>query len=133
MTVEELTEALRVAPRYRSVAVVRAERLTAARSWRSGRGAELRARRGDWQLSDDSGASWTVADDIFRRTYRRRADGLFAKSGTVRAIQVSAEVEVPTLEGPARAEPGDWVLRGADDDIWPVTDEHFQAHYRPVR
>lgn len=131
MTADQLSARLRDAPRFRAVGVVHAEQLSSATSWQSQRGAELRAQPGDWLVSDDSGGSWTVGDEIFRRTYQEQPDGRFAKIATVRAIRVAEPVEVPTLEGPARAERGDWVLRGADGELWPVTDEHFRASYRP--
>ncbi len=130
VTVDELVEALRAAPRYRSTVVVRAERLTDWASWRSERGAGLQAKPGDWWLRAEPGSHWTVADDIFRRTYRELPDGRFVKDASVRALRVTAAIEIPTLEGTAHAEPGDWVLRGADDELWPVSDEYFRANYR---
>jgi hypothetical protein len=72
---------------------------------------------------------WTVEADIFARTYRRLPDGRFTKDATVDAVRTEQALDVPTREGVARAEPGDWVLRGVDGELWTVTDDYFRTHY----
>jgi hypothetical protein len=124
----ELAALLQGARRYRSSAVVRATRLMQPRTWRTDRGRELCGAAGDWLLSDGS-AEWTVAADVFDRTYRPLPDGRYAKDASVHAARTSHRVDVPTLEGAARAEPGDWVLRGVDGELWTVTDDYFRTHY----
>jgi hypothetical protein len=116
---------------YRSTAVVDATRLTAPRTWHTARGCALAAVAGDWLVTDGS-EEWTVAADIFARTYDRLPDGRYAKHATVDAVRTDRPVEVRTLEGPARAEPGDWVLRGVDGELWTVTDAYFRTHYEPA-
>lgn len=119
---------LRAARTYRSTAVVGAVRLDASRTWHTDRGSELSADPGDWVLTDGA-TEWTVDDAVFRSTYRRRPDGRFEKHGVVRAVRVDRAVAVPTLEGTAAAEAGDWVLSGSSGDLWPVTDVYFRGHY----
>lgn len=126
----EPADLLRGARRYRPTAVVRATRLASPRVWRTARGSALSAAAGDWLVTDGA-EEWTVAPDIFRRTYRRLADGRFVKQEPVRAARLDRSAEVPTLEGVARAEAGDWVLCGVDGELWTVTDTFFRAHYEP--
>ena len=39
---------------------------------------------------------------------------------------------VITLEGPAFAKPGDWMMKGAAGEQWLTSAEHFAANYAPV-
>jgi hypothetical protein len=126
----EPSELLRGARRYRSTSVVRATRLTEPRTWSSDRGSTLAAAAGDWLVTDGA-TEWTVAAGVFARTYRRLSDGRFAKDAPVDAVRADHPVEVPTLEGSARAETGDWLLRGVDGELWTVTDAYFRANYEP--
>lgn len=123
-------ELLRGASRYRSTAVVHATRLARPHAWRTGRGSALSARAGDWLITDGV-QEWTVEADIFARTYRRLPDGRFAKDAPVDAVRTDRPLDVPTLEGVARAEAGDWVLRGVDGELWPVSDAYFRSTYTP--
>lgn len=105
-----------------------AHRLQRDLDWSTARGSRLRAAAGDWLVSNGHG-EWTVVHDVFLRSYRRRADGRWSKHEPVHAVRVTEHVEVPTLEGPAVAEPGDWVLGTASGEMWPVTEEHFRRSY----
>src|SRR5689334_4616541 len=123
-------ELMRTARRYSSTSVVRATRLDAPCTWQTDRGSELSGRAGAWRVTDGAD-EWTVAADIFARTYRRQPDGRFAKAATVEAARTDRPLEVPTREGVARAESGDWVLRGVDGELWTVTDAYFRSAYEP--
>jgi hypothetical protein len=129
---EELREALRTAPTYRATGRVQARRLGSRRDWSTERGSELSAVAGSWELTDGTGRVWTVADEVFRDTYARRPDGSYTKVARVRAVRLRAPCAVPTLEGEARAEAGDWLLQNPGGDAWPVTDEYFRNHYVPA-
>lgn len=124
----DLVDALRTAPRYVSSAVVEARPVATERAFRSARGSDLVGRSGDWLVTDGT-SEWVVAATIFDRAYRELSDGRFAKDAPVRAVQVEQRVQVTTLEGSATAEAGDWVLRGIDGEMWPVTDEFFRNNY----
>jgi hypothetical protein len=119
------------ARRYRSTAVVRATRLSEPSTWRTDRGSSMSAHAGAWRVTDGV-EEWTVEADIFARTYDRLPDGRFAKHATVDAVRTDQARDVPTLEGVARAEAGDWILRGAEGELWTVTDSYFRAHYAPA-
>lgn len=125
------TELLGGAKRYRSTVAVHATRLAAPRTWRTARGSELSAAAGDWLLTDGV-EEWTVAAQVFTRTYDELPDGRYVKHALVEAVRTERPVEVATLEGPARAEAGDWVLRGVDGEVWTTTDAFFRAHYAPA-
>ena len=38
-------------------------------------------------------------------------------------------IEIPTLEGTMRAEPGDWIIRGVEGEFYPVKPAIFEATY----
>lgn len=42
------------------------------------------------------------------------------------------ELTCQTREGPLKAIPGDWVIRGVFGEVYPCMDEVFQATYEPV-
>jgi len=41
-------------------------------------------------------------------------------------------IEIDTLEGTMRAEPGDWIIRGVAGEFYPCRDDIFRATYEPV-
>lgn len=57
-----------------------------------------------------------------------------ARAGA-RAVQMTEEVVVPSLEGRAKAQPGDWVLRGPAGEMWlrPVENKKFTSTYDPIK
>jgi hypothetical protein len=41
-------------------------------------------------------------------------------------------IEIPTLEGTMRADPGDWVIRGVKGEFYPCKPDIFAATYDPA-
>lgn len=41
-------------------------------------------------------------------------------------------LSIATLEGPMLASPGDWIIRGIEEEIYPCKDSIFRASYEPV-
>lgn len=41
-------------------------------------------------------------------------------------------IEIDTLEGTMRAEPGDWIIQGVAGEFYPCRDDIFRATYEPV-
>ena len=41
-------------------------------------------------------------------------------------------VEIKTLEGVMRAEPGDWIIKGVKGELSPIKDDIFRETYEPV-
>jgi len=107
---------------------VRATQLAENRAWLSGSGDVLVAHAGDWLVSNGT-EEWAVEDAIFTDTYSPLEDGTFRKTAGVRAIQMTENFEVPTLEGAATGQAGDWLVVGDNDDVWPVTDDVFMKRY----
>jgi PGDYG protein len=132
MSSPEIAALLDQAQRYQPCTVVSAHRLVAALTWRTDRGAPMRAEPGDWELTDEQGNRWTVEPETFARSYRRQPDGRYAKHELVDAVQLTYPLEVPTTEGVSTARIGDWLLRDAAGAVWPVPDQQFRVRYRPV-
>jgi hypothetical protein len=42
------------------------------------------------------------------------------------------ELLVATLEGPLRAAPGDWIVKGVKGEFYPCKPDIFEATYEPV-
>jgi hypothetical protein len=108
----DLQELLGRAKGYHPTGVKEAKQLESKMEWYSARGSCLQAQAGDWQISDGLGNQWTVANEVFLRSYRQRPDGKYEKLGQVRAVQATKHIDVPTWEGSAVANQGDWVLIG---------------------
>lgn len=117
---------------FRRVGEVTARRLEEDLAWVTKHGDELQGHAGDWVVESPDGGQRTVKDQEFRTLYEPLSDGRWRRTGTVMARQVSTQVSVSTLEGVARAEPGDWIVTSPDGNSWPVPDEVFQRSYEPV-
>jgi hypothetical protein len=117
---------------YRRVGTVRARRLEAALRWTTSAGSELSGRAGDWHVLDDHGDERTVRDLEFRASHELLGGHRWRRTGTFRAWPASDELVVRTVEGPAVARRGDWIVEGPGKERWPVTDEHFRRGYQAV-
>ncbi len=115
--------------RYSRSGVVTAVRTDAPWTWRSSSGALLRARAGDWRVSDGD-QIWSVAGEIFRDTYRHVVEDRWARVGEVQARPAAAGEVITSLEGDQVAGAGDWVLRGRAGEEWLVSSAHLSLHYR---
>jgi hypothetical protein len=86
------------------------------------RSGALQARGGVDYIIDYGASRAVVRGDIFERTYQPLGDGRFRKRTDVifHAFTLDRPAMVHTLEGPQKAEPGDWVIEGAVGELWPV-------------
>lgn len=93
-------------------------------------GAEQHAQPGDW-LVDNGGDIYTVAADVFARTYRQISPGRFIKSTPVWARQAEQAGALKTREGKSHFAAGDYlVFNQADEtDGYCMAAERFQAMY----
>ena len=83
----------------------------------------LSARGGiDYIIEHGAGARGVVRGDLFARLYEPLGDGRFRKRTDVifHAFTLDRPALVHTLEGPQKAEPGDWVIEGVAGELWPV-------------
>lgn len=128
LSAADIDELFTAAKRWRSRVAVRAIRVEHASDWTTSRGDVLHANAGDWWVIDGDDR-WSVVDSIFRETYRRVDDDQFQKIAAVTAVPMSEAFTVATLEGPASGGPGDWLLRNASGECWPVTRAEFERRY----
>src|SRR5699024_8220663 len=98
---------------YRPIRKVRARQLERVTEWATANGSRLRGKAGDWELTDGT-RTWTVAADIFAKTYTEVAPQTYQKTGRVQAVRAVEDALIPTLEGEASIRAGDWVVRGVD-------------------
>jgi hypothetical protein len=59
------------------------------------------------------------------RQYRKRPV-------VITAFQTDKTLEIETLEGTMRAQPGDWIITGVKGEIYPCKDDIFRATYEPA-
>ncbi|KUI26049.1 hypothetical protein AU195_13775 [Mycobacterium sp. IS-1496] len=115
---------------FRRVGVVLAERRTEPWTWTTEAGDQMVGEAGDWSVVDDAGVERSVDDESFRLSYEPTDEaGKYLRTGVFHARQVQVEETVATEEGPARARVGDWVVKGARGEVWPVPAERFLASY----
>lgn len=115
--------------RYRRAGVVTAEQRTEAWTWTSDSGHEMQAKAGDWFVNDGDSPGWSVRDDIFRRSYEHVEGNTWRRGGFVSARPARTGESVETLEGPAVAAAGAWIVRGDRNEQWPVPGEEFRHRY----
>ena len=95
-------------------------------------GGDQHGKPGDW-LVDNAGDIYTVAADVFARTYRHISPGRFIKSTPVWARRAEHAGTVNTREGESHFTAGDYlVFNQADEtDGYCMTAERFHAMYEP--
>ena len=101
---------------------------------RSPRG-HMRYRAGKhYLITRQDGEQSVVKRSVFERTYRQRQDGQFEKRTdiTYRYFTLVHTVVIATLEGPQRANAGDWIVEGVDGEMWPVKPERAAEIYDPA-
>lgn len=113
---------------FTRVGTVVAEQRSTPWTWKSDSGHTMQADAGDWEVRSD-GKTWSVRDDIFHNTYEPAGDGLWRRKGHVQARPAQPGETVNTLEGPTTAADGDWVVRGAEGEQWPIPGHEFVERY----
>jgi hypothetical protein len=88
----------------------------------------MQANPGDWQV-EAGGQTWSVRDNIFQNSYEHIDGNQWQRRGNVFARPAQPGETIETLEGPATAFEGDWVVRGADGEEWPVPAREFAERY----
>jgi hypothetical protein len=114
--------------RFTRVGTVTAEQRSTPWTWTSRAGQTMRANAGDWHIQSD-GRAWSVRDDIFRTSYEHVDGDQWRRRGIVSARPAQPGETITTLEGPTTAADGDWVVRGADGEEWPVPGQDFAERY----
>lgn len=62
---------------------------------------------------------------MFKRKFRKRPI-------VIEAYQTDRELIIQTLEGPLRADPGDWIITGIKGEEYPCKPDVFVRTYEPV-
>jgi hypothetical protein len=114
--------------RFTRIGTVTAEQRSAPWTWTSRSGQTMQANAGDWNVQAD-GRTWSVRDDIFRTSYEHVDGDQWRRRGNVFARPAQPGETIETLEGPTTAANGDWVVRGADGEEWPVPAQEFAERY----
>lgn len=117
---------------FRRKGEVRARRLTQPVDWTTDRGDVLHGKPGDWWVTSPDGAVRSVTPREFEASYQLIEGERYERFGVFRARPVSAVEKVQTLEGPATAYPGDWIVTGPNGNSWPVPDQVFRSGYEPL-
>jgi hypothetical protein len=115
--------------RYRRTGIVTATQQTDAWTWTSSAGNILNGDAGDWAVQDGAGNAWSVNDDIFRATHEYVDGNRWRRTGFVTARPARAGETIETLEGPATAADGDWIVTGGNGELWPIPDVQFRQRY----
>jgi len=96
---------------------------------------KMRARGGqDYIVTHSPDDRAVVRGEIFGRTYEPLGGGLYRKRPDVvlRYFTLDRPVMVQTLEGLAKAGPGDWIMEGVTGELWPITEESARERYEPA-
>lgn len=54
------------------------------------------------------------------------------KPVVIEAVRTDVAIEIETLEGTMRADPGDWIITGVKGETYPCKPDIFEATYEPV-
>ncbi|WP_156431426.1 hypothetical protein [Mycobacterium sp. GA-1199] len=114
---------------YRRTGVVTARRRWRPWSWQASTGDAMNAGMGDWEVRDAADEVWSVRNDVFRSSYRRRRKDHWEATGIVLARPARKGETIDTLEGPVPAKEGDWIVQGDAGEQWPVAAAKFQSRY----
>jgi hypothetical protein len=113
---------------FTRVGTVAAEHRNTPWTWTSQSGQTMQANPGDWQV-EAGGQTWSVRDNIFQNSYEHIDGNQWRRRGNVFARPAQPDETIETPEGPATAFEGDWVVRGADGEEWPVPACEFAERY----
>lgn len=105
-------------------------------------GRVLRARKNKDYIvtnADDENDQWVVEKNVFEKSYAGSVVGsvdseepsvLYTKTGTVQAHQVDISGMCKTWEGDMNFEPGDYICKGIEGEVWPVSERVFKERYK---
>jgi hypothetical protein len=117
---------------YRPTGTVTAVRHAKPWTWTTAGGQTLRARAGDWEVSDPDGRTWSIGNKIFHSTYQHVDGNRWRRTGCCRARPARDGETVDTLEGRTVATGFDWVVEGTAGERWVVPPDAFARHYQQV-
>ncbi|MET0183358.1 MAG: hypothetical protein ABW199_10770 [Caulobacterales bacterium] len=95
----------------------------------------MRYRAGDHYIVEHApGERAVVRSDVFEHAYWPLGEGRFEKRTDIvyRYFIAPERLLVRTLEGFEEAQPGDWIMQGVADEMWPMRAETGRARYEPA-
>jgi hypothetical protein len=98
-------------------------------TWTTSTGETMHAQAGDWAVERSDGRIHSVSDEIFRATHTHESANRWRRCGIVEARPARHGEVIATLEGSVKASSGDWVVRGARGETWPVPAAEFTSGY----
>jgi hypothetical protein len=101
-------------------------------TWTTADGSLMHGDVGDWEVTDDDGATRSINDEVFRRSHEPIAGDRWRRVGEVHARRAFPGEVVHSLEGDQTARAGQWVLRGVAGEEWLVSSEHLGSTYDRV-
>lgn len=102
-------------------------------TWQTATGDTIRARPGDWQVTDpETGRQWSADPAAFHAGHEPVGAGRYRRTGFVLARPAHLGEQVNTMEGPAVAEAGEWLVEGDLQERWLVPGARFTAAYEAV-
>lgn len=117
---------------FRRRGLVTAVLLNERTEWITDRGDVLVAEVGDWLVTDAKGRTRSVKPAEFNDLYEFVAQDRYRRVGVVSARQAAQTETIATLEGPATANVGDWIVTAKNGTSWPVPRAHFFDLYEEV-
>ena len=118
---------------FRRRGEVHARRLDHDWTWRTESGAAMSAAAGDWLVTDpETGRTWSVDPTAFEASHEPLGGERYRRLGFVLARPAHLGERIDTLEGPAVAEAGEWLVEGDLHERWLVAGARFAAAYEAV-
>lgn len=113
---------------YRRRGEVTAERVDEPWHWTTQSGSVMQADAGDWRVTEGD-RTWSVRPAEFDASYQQIEGRRWRRTGSVRARRAEHIETIDSLEGPATATPGDWIVEGTSGEHWVVPAAHFARSY----
>ncbi|BBZ46480.1 hypothetical protein MPRM_37610 [Mycobacterium parmense] len=117
--------------RYRRIGDVTAKRHIRGWTWTTRSGEAMRARAGDWEVTDGDGSSWPLRNKAFRSSYAHLGENRWRPKADVFARAARDGEIVGTVLGQSVATASDWVVEGCQGERWVVPGDEFARHYQP--
>jgi hypothetical protein len=118
--------------RFRRRGEVTAVRRNEPWTWTTSDGTVMHGNAGDWEVTDDDGTTRSISPSIFEKTHEPLDGDRWRRVGEVRGRLARPGEVVHSLEGDQTARPGQWVLRGVEEEEWLVPAEHLEQSYERV-
>jgi len=96
-------------------------------------GSEQKCKPGDWLVNNNS-ETYTIDQDVFKKTHRKVGDGKYVKTTPVWAEKTTEDGSVDTKEGKSHYKSGDYLVSNNEDgtDAYCISADKFTKMYEAV-